>query len=145
MNLEGQTSMKTSIKLALVAFGAAAMAMPLAAFADDATPEGGNNCSNMRTVANSRCVHYNEKRHDGYANQQAQKSQTWSTSGTDHSTGNPYTAHRYSDGSGDFQEKDLKTGITTVTIHNANGSFSTLTTHSGGGGSGGSRGGTSAK
>ena len=80
--------MKTSIKLALVAFGAAAMAMPLAAFADDATPEGGNNCSNMRTTTNSRCVHYNEKAHDGWANQQAGKTsmEKWTaTHGGDHS------------------------------------------------------------
>jgi hypothetical protein len=146
MNLEGHISMKTSIKLALAVVGAAGIAaMPLAAFADDATPEGGNNCSNMRTTTNSRCVHYNEKAHDGWANQQGQKTVTWSTSGKDHATGNPYTGHRYSDGSGDFQETNIKTGITSVTIHNANGSFSTLTTHSGGGGSGGSHGGTSAK
>jgi hypothetical protein len=66
--------MKTSIKLALVIFGAAGVAaMPLAAFADDATPEGGNNCSNMRTTTHSRCVHYNEKAHDGYATQQSEK------------------------------------------------------------------------
>ena len=71
--------MKTPIKLALVVFGAAAIAaaMPLASFADDATPEGGgSNCSNIRTLTNSRCVHYNEKAHDGWANQQAQKSGT---------------------------------------------------------------------
>jgi hypothetical protein len=140
MNLEGQTSMKTSIKLALVAFGAAALgAMPLAAFADDATPEGGNNCSNMRTVANSRCVHYNEKRHDGWANQQAQKG----------ATGNS--------GQGSKGTVVVTPDVNTPPIpyfgggHNVNyadiisGKAARGGTAAGNGGSGGSRGGTSAK
>ncbi len=75
MNLQGKHSMKMSIKLALLTFAAVMMAtaMPLTTFADDATPEGGNNCSDVRTTTNSRCVHYNEKAHDGWANQQSEK------------------------------------------------------------------------
>src|SRR5215475_9801157 len=66
--------MKTSIQWATIALAAASLCalMPLTAAADDATPEGGaSNCSNLRTITNSRCVHYNERQHDGWANQQA--------------------------------------------------------------------------
>jgi len=129
--------MKTSIKLALAVFAAAGIAAPpLAAFADDATPEGGNNCSNMRTTTNSRCVHYNEKQHDGYANQHANDGKASTGSSGRGSTGtvtvlsNP-DASPYFAGTAHVNYNDIISGKAGVVRGN--------------GGSGGSRGGTSAR
>jgi hypothetical protein len=136
--------MKTSIKLALAAFSGAAMSMPLAAFADDATPEGGNNCSNMRTTTNSRCVHYNEKAHDGYANQHANDGKASTGSSGKGSTGTVtvYPPH-YSDSAAEFA------GTAHVNyndiVNGRIGSNIGASTGRGAGGSGGSHGGTSAK
>ena len=65
--------MKTSTLWATIALVAASLCamMPLTAAAQDyAVPES-DNCSNLRTITSSRCVHYNEKNRDGWANQQA--------------------------------------------------------------------------
>jgi hypothetical protein len=141
--------MKTSIKLALVAFGVVAMgaAMPLASFADDATPEGGgSNCSNMRTITNSRCVHYNEKARDGYANQHASegKASPGSPGRGSPGTVTVYPPH-YSDSAAEFagtahvNYNDIMNGRATV----GGGTGGSIGRNAGG--SGGSRGGTSAK
>jgi len=141
--------MKTPIKLALAVFGAAAIAaaMPLASFADDATPEGGgSNCSNMRTITNSRCVHYNEKARDGYANQHASegKASPGSPGRGSPGTVTVYPPH-YSDSAAEFagtahvNYNDIMSGRATV----GGGMGGSIGRSAGG--SGGSHGGTSAK
>jgi hypothetical protein len=67
------TSMKTSTLWATIALAAASLctAMPLTATAQDYPVPESDNCSNLRTITSSRCVHYNEKNRDGWANQQA--------------------------------------------------------------------------
>jgi hypothetical protein len=65
--------MKTSTLWATIALAAASLSttMPLTAAAQDYPVPESNNCSNLRTITSSRCVNYNEKNRDGWANQQA--------------------------------------------------------------------------
>jgi hypothetical protein len=90
----------------------------------------------MRTVANSRCVHYDEKKHDGYANQHANDGKASTGSSGKGSTGtvtilsNP-DASPYFAGTAHVNYNDIISGKAGVVRGN--------------GGSGGSRGGTSAK
>jgi hypothetical protein len=127
------------------------------ASADDNTPVTGGtvNCSTARDDSGNKHCLWKPKEgdkigFDQFADEQAKlkagriKSTTWSASGTD-GNGHPYQGNRYSDGSGDFRDTDPRTGITSCTVRNANGGISTFTTRPGGGGSGGSRGGTSAR
>lgn len=59
-------------KSAAAAFATATMsviiALPAAA---DNSVSNSNNCQNIRTIATSHCVHYDEKKRDTWANQQA--------------------------------------------------------------------------
>ena len=142
---------KASTKLVLFALGAACLSavMNLPASADDNTPvTGGNgNCSTARDDApNKHCLTKPKEGEkvgfDQFADEQAKlnagriKSTTWSASGTDRN-GHPYEGNRYSDGSGDFRDTDPRTGMTSYTLRSANGTVSTFTSRSTGGGKGG--------
>ena len=136
--------MKTSTKFAILAFGAASLSavMTPPAFAGD--------CKDVVGITNFlQCfTRPPDPSFDAEANLKRDgdvrvKTTTYSARGTDNN-GHSYQARRYSDGSGDYQERDPKTGITSIQIRNADGTITRLSsfrdTMPGRGGSGGRHG-----
>lgn len=89
--------MKTPIMWAALA-AASLIAMANAqALADDNIPNS-NNCQNIRTITTSHCVHYDEKRRDSWATQEANRLTTKYGTGVGSKNGvgyvNPFGAGR---------------------------------------------------
>ena len=90
--------MKTSSKSALVFVATSVSAvMALSASADDTLPNS-NNCQNIRTISVTHCVHYDEKKRDAWATQEANRLTTKYRTGVGSKNGvgyiNPFGAGR---------------------------------------------------